>query len=61
MAKPNKTIEFLVDADEFEHYVGRYPKNKAEFEQFFHYYKNGLDTQIDWEIIGKSAAELMKK
>lgn len=61
MSKPKFVIEYSVDADEFKHYVGRCPKSQKEFDLFCHYYKNGLDAQIDWDVIGKCAADEIKK
>jgi hypothetical protein len=51
---------FGTDEQEFEHYVGRKPKHN-EMEAWVHYIKNGIDAQLDWEIINRCAAENFKK
>lgn len=51
-------IEFLITADDFEEAFGRQPRDREEFEfgDFAHYCKNGLDAQVDWDVIRRAAA-----
>jgi len=48
--------DFGTDSDEFKQYVGRFPKNKEELEEYAHYCKKGVDAQLDWEEICKCAS-----
>jgi hypothetical protein len=50
---------FETDADDFEHFVGRKPK-KGELADWVHYLKNGIDAQLDWDILYETAAEEFK-
>ena len=52
--------DFGTNTQEFEHYVGRKPKNEKEMEDWVHYLKKGMDAQLDWETINKCAAENFK-
>jgi len=49
--------DFGTDIQEFEHYVGRKPKNKKEMENWVHYLKKGMDAQLDWDVICKCASD----
>ena len=51
---------FTTDSDDFELCVGRPPKNKKEMEDWVHYLRNGVDSQLDWDIIYKVAADQFK-
>jgi len=48
-------IGFEICEADFEHAVGRKPKNKKEFEDFGHYCKKGLEGQIDWSMVTNEA------
>ncbi len=52
---------FGTTVDEFEHYVGRKPKDKKEMEDWTHLLKKGMDAQLNWDIIYKCAAENFNK
>ena len=46
----------ISDGD-FEQCFGRKPK-ESEWDNFVHYVKNGVDAQIDWDIIFECTRDL---
>lgn len=52
---------FGTDVQEFEHYVGRKPKNEKEMEDWVHYLEKGMHAQLDWDMINECAAENFKR
>ena len=48
--------DFGTDVSEFKRYVGRKPKNEKEMEEWVHYIKNGMNAQLDWDVINQCAA-----
>lgn len=51
---------FGTTVSEFEHYVGRKPKNEEEMERWVRDLEKGMHAQLDWDIINKCAAENFK-
>ena len=47
--------DFGTNEEEFKRYVGRKPK-KGELESWVHYIRNGINAQLDWDIINTCAA-----
>lgn len=45
------------DCEEFKHFVGRYPANLKELQEFAQSISRGIDAQLDWDILGTCAAE----
>jgi hypothetical protein len=56
----NLPIDWGTNAEEFKHYVGRFPDNKKELIEFARLIKRGIESQVDFEVIGKCAAEEFK-
>jgi len=57
----NIDCDFGTDLQEFEHCVGRPPRDKKEMEEWVHLLKNGIDAQLDWSIINRCASEEIKE
>lgn len=55
-----KIVTFEVGKEEFKHYVGREPK-KGELEDFAHFIQNGIDAQLDWEVLYSCAGDEIKR
>ena len=56
-----KTFSFGTDEKEFEHYVGRKPKDKNEFLDWVRLVEKGVQSQVDWDVIGECAKEEIMK
>ena len=52
-----KLIE--IDENDFKECFGRRPKNQKEWDNFVHYIKNGVDAQLDWDIIYQCTKDAM--
>ncbi len=52
-----ENIQIPVNSDCFESYVGRPPKDEAEFYDFVSLVKKGIDAQVDYGILYKCTAE----
>ncbi len=52
--------DFGTDVQEFEHYIGRKPKNNEEMEVWVRRLKQGMDAQLDWDIICDCASDEFK-
>ena len=46
---------FDIDESDFVTAVGRPPKNNDELEKFCHAIDNGIDAQLDWDILYECA------
>ena len=55
------TVSYGIVVEEFTRAVGRPPRDQQEFDDFGHYVKNGLDAQIDWDVVTQCAAEAMEQ
>ena len=55
----NINCDFGTDSEEFEHYVGHKPTRK-EMNDWVHYLYKGVESQLDWEVINRCAAEAMR-
>lgn len=44
-------IGFSTDENDFDHWVGRKPRNQKEFDDWVHYLEKGVEAQLDWDII----------
>ena len=53
-------IEYEIGVSDFEHVFKRIPKTQEEYDDFFHYCKRGLDSQIDWSVLMECAKEAME-
>lgn len=53
----NLNVNFGTDCSEFERYVGRPPKNEEEMDNWVHYLENGVEAQLDWDIINSCASD----
>ena len=51
------TIELVVSEEEFEHTIGRKPRNKEEFEDWGRLIEKGLSEHIDWDILFECARD----
>jgi len=58
--KYEEDFNISVCEGDFEQAMGRPPKDQEEFDEFAHLCKKGLEAQIDWDIIYRSAKENMK-
>jgi len=52
--------EYNVSEKMFEHYVGRKPVNIVELQKFADLTYKGMESQLDWDIIYKCAADEFK-
>jgi len=52
---------FGTDVQEFEKYVGRPPRDEKEMKEWVRLLKNGIDAQLDWEIINRCASNEVKE
>lgn len=61
--KKFKDIDFKVGVTvgDFEFAFKRKPKDIEEWENFAHYCKNGMDAQLDWDMIITCAKQAMEK
>jgi hypothetical protein len=57
--KRNILCNFGTDSEEFEHYVGHRPSRK-EMDDWVYYLEKGINAQLDWDILNKTAAEAVK-
>ena len=60
-AKVNIKVDWGTDAEEFKHFVGRYPKDRAELSDWAYTLKKCVENQVDWEICCDVASEDFKK
>jgi hypothetical protein len=51
MCEMEKNFDIGVCDYDFEHCIGRKPKNEDEFLDFVHDCKKAIEGQIDWDII----------
>jgi hypothetical protein len=59
--KINIPIDWGTDAEEFKHYVGRYPKNLEELKSWAYKISQGVQSQVDWDMVCEIASEEFKK
>lgn len=53
----NIDINWSVNSEIFKHHIGRLPIDIDELDSFARLVKNGIDAQLDWDIIYSCAAE----
>ena len=56
----NIKCNFGTNAEEFKHYVGRYPTSRDELTDWVNLIKKGIDSQLDWDVINQCAAAEFK-
>jgi len=56
----NIPLDFGTDSEEFRHYVGRPPK-KGEMYEWVRLLRKGVESQLDWDIIDRCAADEFRK
>lgn len=57
MNKMEKNFDIGVSDGDFEHCLGRKPKDEDEFLDFVHRCQKGIESQIDWDIIYECVRE----
>jgi hypothetical protein len=58
--KLNIKCNFGTDAEEFRHYVGRYPEDREELQDWVNLIRKAIDSQLDWDVINQCAAAEFK-
>lgn len=56
----NYQYVIILSINEFVSSTGRKPKNQEEFDDWCHYMAKGIEAQLDWDILGSCAADLLR-